>query len=206
MDRSDPTACAGDRTAEQSNEVQDSPASASQKAHNVKLGILSDSHGRSDLVRRALDVLARMGAQAVVHCGDVGGLDVLDQLAGWKAWFVWGNTDFPRPSWRRHIDALRLPWPDGPLEIPLARKRIAVFHGHELACHQALTAARHDYLLHGHTHQPDDYRIEKMRVINPGALHRVPFKTVALLDLATDELHFLPIEDPVTTVAADPLE
>jgi putative phosphoesterase len=172
----------------------------------VKLGIISDSHGRADLVRRALDILARMDAQAIIHCGDIGGLDVLEELAGWRAWFVWGNTDFPRPSWQRHIEALQLPWPDGPLTVPLAGKRIAVFHGHELTCQQALAAAQHDYLLHGHTHQPDDYHIEKMRVINPGALHRVPLKTIALLDLATDELHFLPVEDHITSHDEDPFE
>jgi predicted phosphodiesterase len=56
-----------------------------------------------------------------------------------------------------------------------------------------------DYILHGHTHQPDDYHLGTMRIINPGALHRVRIKTVALLDLATDELEFIPIDDPIAT-------
>jgi len=158
---------------------------------------MSDSHGRVDLVRRALDLLKQAGAQAVVHCGDLGGLEVLEELAGWQVWFVWGNSDFPRPFWRPQLKALNLPWPDGPLELTLDGKRIAVFHGNELACHRAMTAARHDYLIHGHTHQPDDYRIGNMRVINPGSLHRVRLKTVALLDLTTDKLEFLPVEDRI---------
>ena len=158
---------------------------------------MSDSHGRVDLVREALALLKKAGARRVIHCGDIGDLDVLEELAGWQAWFVWGNTDFSRPSWRPQVEALGLPWPDGPLDLVLADKRIGVFHGHELALQRAMAAAEHDYLLHGHTHQPDDYHVGHMRIINPGALHRARFKSVALLDLASDNLEFIPVEDPL---------
>ncbi|HSW45660.1 MAG TPA: YfcE family phosphodiesterase [Phycisphaerae bacterium] len=160
---------------------------------------MSDSHGRVDRVRRACDLFRQLGVQAVIHCGDIGGMEVLEELSGWQAWFIWGNTDFPRPAWRPQVEALQLPWPDGQLEITLAGKRIAVFHGHELGCQLAMAVAEHDYLFHGHTHQPDDYLIERMRVINPGALHRVRLKTVAVLDLASDALDFLPVDDQLTS-------
>ncbi len=156
----------------------------------MKLGIMSDSHGRAGLVQNALAVLKAAGAEAVIHCGDVGGLPVFDALAGWRCWFVWGNTDFPDPSWRAYLAALQIDWPGGPLSIRVARRRIAIFHGHEHAFQEALLAGEHDYLLHGHSHRANDYRVGAMRVINPGALHRVSTRTVALLDLATDELCF----------------
>lgn len=159
----------------------------------MKLGILSDSHGRVDAVRKALQVLDRAGAEAFIHCGDVGGLDVLDELAGRRCWFVWGNTDDPRPSWRAHVAALGLPWPEGPVELALDGKRIGVFHGYERGFREALRDCRYDYLLHGHTHERDDYREGRMRVINPGALHRVATKTVAILDLQTDQVEFLEV-------------
>jgi putative phosphoesterase len=159
----------------------------------MKLGILSDSHGQVQRTRDAIDLLCRHGAEALVHCGDVGGLDVLDELAGHRCWFVWGNTDAPRPAWRDHLATLDLPWPDGPLDLPLAGKRIAVFHGHEHGLKDVVTQAEHDYLLHGHTHQADDYRRDGMRIINPGALHRASRKTVALLDLAADEVKYFEI-------------
>ncbi len=167
------------------------------KATTVKLGIISDSHGRVDLVRRALGLLKKAGAEGVVHCGDVGGIDVLEEMTGWQAWFVWGNSDFPRPSWRPQVEALGLPWPDGPLELTLADRRIGVFHGYELAFQRAMAGNDFNYILHGHTHQPDDYRVGNMRIINPGALHRVRIKTIALLDLGTDRLEFMPVDDPV---------
>jgi len=160
----------------------------------MKLGIMSDSHGRVHAVRQARILLERAGAEAIVHCGDVGGLDVLDELAGCPCWFVWGNMDDPAPAWRGHVEALGLPWPDGPLKLRLADKRLAVFHGHELGFSRAAQAAKHDYLLYGHTHQRDDRRIAAMRMINPGALHRAATKTVALLDLANDSLQFLALQ------------
>jgi uncharacterized protein len=159
----------------------------------MKLGLLSDSHGRVALVRQALAILDRAGAEAIVHCGDIGSLEVLDELAGRRCWFVWGNTDTPHPSWRPHVEALGLPWPNAGIELTLDHQRIAVFHGHEPAFLPTLDAAQHDYLLHGHTHQRDDYHQGRMHIINPGALHRASVRTVATLDLTTDEVEFLEV-------------
>lgn len=160
----------------------------------MKLGILSDSHGRVAMVRQALRTLDEAGAEALVHCGDVGGVDVLDELADRRVWFVWGNTDDPMPSWRAHVAALGLSWPEGPLHLTLDGRRIGVYHGHERSFREALRDCRYDYLFHGHTHQSDDYHEGIMRIVNPGALYRVAVPTVALLDLAADELRFLEVE------------
>lgn len=159
----------------------------------MKLGILSDSHGRVANVRQALIALDRAGADAFIHCGDVGSLEVLEELAGRRCWFVWGNTDDPHPSWRKDVEALGLPWPEGGVELTLEQKRIAVFHGHETEFIAAMDAAAHDYLLHGHTHQRDDYYQGRMRIINPGALHRASIHTVATLDLTNDVLEFIEV-------------
>ena len=161
----------------------------------MRLGLLSDSHGRRDRVRQAVNVLDEAGAEAFVHCGDVGGAEVLEEFAGRRAWFVWGNMDFVQPTWQAWVEGLALPWPDGTLELRLAGKHLAVFHGHEPAFARALHAARHDYLLHGHSHRREDYRVGAMRVINPGGLHRVRVPTVALLDLGADTVEFIEITD-----------
>jgi uncharacterized protein len=161
----------------------------------MKIGIISDSHGQLRAVRRAVSLLTTAGAEGIIHCGDLGGLEVLDELTGRPCWFVWGNTDFPHEAWRKHVEALDLTWPTIPMEITLAGKRLAIFHGHEREFTKAIQTASYDYLFHGHTHTRDDYRMGKMRIINPGALQRVRDKTVALLDLSTDDLNFLFIHD-----------
>ncbi|HOA75012.1 MAG TPA: YfcE family phosphodiesterase [Phycisphaerae bacterium] len=159
----------------------------------MKLGIMSDSHGRVGRVRDALAILDAAGAEAIVHCGDVGGIEVLEELAGRRCWFVWGNTDYPHPTWRASVEALGLPWPDGPVEFTAAGRRIAVYHGHEPGFEGAIRSGRSEYLLHGHSHRKADYRVGPTRVINPGALHRVGVPTVAILDVQSDDLSFLEV-------------
>jgi uncharacterized protein len=159
----------------------------------VLLGVMSDSHGRIERVRQALAVLDAERVDAVIHCGDVGGLEVLEELAGRRCWFVWGNSDYPQPAWRAEVQALGLPWPEGPVEIGLNGQRLAVYHGHERGFQQAISAGEFDYVLHGHTHRAADIRGRETRVINPGALHRVAVPTVAVLDVEADEVRFLPV-------------
>ena len=60
---------------------------------NVILGILSDTHGFHQRTAHAIALLEQLGASAFVHCGDIGGEAVLDELAGRKAWVVPGNVD-----------------------------------------------------------------------------------------------------------------
>jgi putative phosphoesterase len=160
----------------------------------MKLGVLSDSHGREHRVREALTLLDRAGAEAFVHCGDVGSLDVLEAFAGRRLWVVWGNTDFPEPAWRAQLESLGIPWPDGPLHLHLAGRQVGIYHGHEYRFEHAIRSGRFDYILHGHSHRRDDYRVGQTRVVNPGALHRVAVPTVATLDLDADTVEFLSLE------------
>jgi hypothetical protein len=160
----------------------------------MKLGIMSDSHGRARVVRQAIGTLEAAGAEAFVHCGDIGGLEVLEEFAGRKLWFVWGNTDVPSPSWRAEIETLGLDWPEGSVSFRVERRQIVVFHGHERGFDAAIHSQQFDYVLHGHTHQRANRRQGRTRVINPGALHRAPAYTVALLDPVGDEVMFLDLD------------
>ncbi len=161
----------------------------------MRLGILSDSHGRVQRVQEAVAALEAAGADALVHCGDIGNPEVLEALAGHTCWFVWGNVDTPMPTWRPQVEALGLHWPDGPVEFERDGKKVGVFHGHEREFEQALRAGKYDYLLRGHSHQREDYRSGPTRVINPGALYRAGTPSVAVLDLTTDRLDFLFLGD-----------
>ena len=157
------------------------------------IGILSDSHGDAAATADAVQLLEKNGAVHLVHCGDLCGEPVLDELAGHRCTFVWGNCDSPSPTMRKYVLALGLPWPEPPVILEFAGKRIAVFHGHE----RSFAAADRDdldYVLYGHTHKYADRRVGRIRFINPGALYRARIKTVALLNLKTDKLEFLRLE------------
>lgn len=173
------------------------------------LGILSDTHGRADLAAAALRTLKASGANAFVHCGDIGGPSVFDALAGNRVWFVWGNSDEPGPRLTEYVRTLGLPLPESvPLVLTPEGRRLAVFHGHErrfgriaevilqggdAAALDGYLAGCH-YLLYGHTHSASDVRVGQVRCINSGALHRVATRSVATLDLQHDVLRFWEVE------------
>jgi putative phosphoesterase len=172
----------------------------------VILGILSDTHGQWRRTADAVRLLDRLGAEALVHCGDVGSADVLAELAGRRAWVVAGNTDVPDAPYFGGPDWPGITLGEGPLRVEVGGRRLVVFHGHETAFEnlwrdpienraQPESFAGFEYVLHGHTHVPASLRLGAVRVINPGALHRAPRYTVATLDLAADRVRFWEVRD-----------
>jgi putative phosphoesterase len=122
------------------------------------IGLVSDTHGlvRPDIFS-ALD-----GVELILHAGDVGGIDVLAELATIApVEAVAGNTDPPgtpglSESLEREIDAVR----------------IHVSHGHEVGRptpERLLAAYPHDVIVYGHTHRQLVTRVGGRLVINPGA-------------------------------------
>ncbi|MFM1868717.1 MAG: hypothetical protein RL591_2125, partial [Planctomycetota bacterium] len=71
----------------------------------AQIGFISDTHGRADRARRAIDLLIARGAERIVHLGDVGSESVLDLLAGIPALVVFGNCDDAR-SLARYAELL----------------------------------------------------------------------------------------------------
>lgn len=154
------------------------------------LGILSDSHGRVERVRAAVQVLRDHGAEMLFHCGDVGGIDVLGELLEVPTHIIWGNMDRPDGAMHAYCQTVGLAWPQTPVRVELDGKRIAACHGHEHFARSLMEGDGFDYVFFGHTHQRSDTRLGGTRLINPGALQRAAVKTVATLDLPTDKLTF----------------
>jgi putative phosphoesterase len=152
----------------------------------MKVGILSDSHGRAATVRQALADLAQRGVSVVLHCGDIDDAATVALFAGWEAHFVFGNCDLDRAALRGAMKAanVALHEPHGNLE--LEGVNLAFVHGDDKKLLRALEqAGAYDYLFYGHTHVAAEHRTGRTRVINPGALHRARPKTFAVLDLAS---------------------
>ncbi len=122
------------------------------------IGLVSDTHG---LVRPELHA-ALEGVELILHAGDVGGDDVLDELATIApVQAVFGNTDAPgRPRLAQYIVRT------------VGGVRIHVSHGHELGSPtpaRLLAAYPADVLVFGHTHRPLIARADGRLVVNPGA-------------------------------------
>ena len=122
------------------------------------IGLISDTHG---LVRPGVHQ-ALAGVELILHAGDVGGDDVLDELAlVAPVLAVFGNTDLPgdprlEPEIVHVVDGVR----------------IHVSHGHELGSPtpaKLLDRYPHDVLVYGHTHRQLVTRAQGRLVVNPGA-------------------------------------
>ena len=143
------------------------------------VGLISDTHGllRSD-VHRAL-----AGVELILHAGDVGGDEVLDELeliAPVLA--VYGNTDPPGD-----------PRLNEAIEISIGEMSVHVSHGHEVGSpspQKLLARYAADVIVFGHTHQQLVARAEGRLVVNPGAAGPRRFNvepTVARLTIANGE-------------------
>ena len=131
----------------------------------IVAGLISDTHG---LLRPDVHT-ALQGVDLIIHAGDVGGSNILDELrliAPVQA--VYGNTD---PVGDPNLEA--------ELTIPLDGIEIHVSHGHELGSptpEKLVAAYHHLVIIYGHTHVPLIERIGGQLVVNPGAAGPRRFK------------------------------
>ena len=122
------------------------------------VGLISDTHGmlRPDVFT------AFAGVDLILHAGDVGGDEILDELALIApVHAVYGNTDAPGQP--RLSEAI---------EIEISGVRVHVSHGHEVGSPTpAKLLARYaaDVIVYGHTHRQLITRAGDRWVVNPGA-------------------------------------
>jgi putative phosphoesterase len=157
------------------------------------IGILSDTHDQVERTRAAVALLVSHGAERLIHCGDLTIADVVHQLTDLPSHFVFGNCDYDKESLRAAINQIGGTCLGCGGLITLGERRIAVTHGHLSQELDRLAAQAPDYLFFGHTHRISDVQKGLTRWINPGALHRAPNWTVALLNLASNHLSVLPV-------------
>jgi len=158
----------------------------------MKIGIVSDSHGRIDNTQKALAILGEKGAQTVIHCGDIDDAATVQLFAGWDAHFVFGNCDHDQDDLKRAIREIGGKLHDMFGILGIEGHRIGFTHGHlDGPFRQLKHRSDLDYIFYGHTHQRDDHRHGSTRIINPGALHRATPKTFVLLDLGSAEVKYI---------------
>ncbi|MHC8344771.1 metallophosphoesterase family protein [Pseudomonas sp. RT6P73] len=143
----------------------------------MKVGVISDTHG---LLRpEALAALA--GCEQIIHAGDIGDAEILDQLrAIAPLYVVRGNNDLDAP-WAENIpDLLRFDL-DG-WETLLV---------HDIADVPVELESSTKLVITGHSHKPRiEWRGEQL-YLNPGSAGRRRFKlpvTLALLEVLETSL------------------
>lgn len=152
----------------------------------MKIGILSDSHGRRPALVAALAELRERGITTVLHCGDVEDTETVALFRGLDAHFVPGNCDPDSEALRAAVEAAGCTYHDGWGQLEREGRKIAFLHGDDKGRMRELESSGYfDFLFYGHTHEAAEHRAGPTRVINPGALHRARPKTFLVLDLTS---------------------
>ncbi|HEY2027277.1 MAG TPA: metallophosphoesterase family protein [Gemmatimonadaceae bacterium] len=153
------------------------------------IGLISDTHG---LVRPQVH-RALAGVEIILHAGDVGGDEVLDELALIAPVLaVYGNTDTPGdPRLRDAIDRV------------FGGVSVHVSHGHELGSPTLVKLLERypaQVIVYGHTHRQLITRADGRLVVNPGAAGARRFKlepSVARLTVSDGaaDVALVPLDD-----------
>jgi uncharacterized protein len=141
----------------------------------MKIGVISDTHDQSDLIRQAVDCFNAENVEWVIHCGDWISPFILFFFQKLRAPLrgVFGNNDGDRFRHLafKHKWGLDLEYEERFLQLELDRKKIAVFHGdYPDLVTGLISSGKYDLVCHGHTHLRVNEYIGNILSLNPGSL------------------------------------
>jgi putative phosphoesterase len=165
----------------------------------MKVCLVSDSHDRSDALAQAIGEARELGAQAVIHCGDlIGAQTMLAALAhGLPVHLIHGNnvgdTQALHRLSRRNGEGgstAAVHYHGAEAQIELGGRRICVVHwdhhGYAMAC-----TGDWDLVCCGHSHRAEVKRVADVKggstwLVNPGTVAGLAAPcTWVMADLAT---------------------
>ena len=130
----------------------------------MKVLVVSDSHGRNDLLRQAIGQEAPI--DLLIHAGDVEGdlKKILGEETEYKIKVVAGNMD-------RSAEV------NASLAFDVGAHRVFLTHGHHYGVHYTASAlvdmakkCKADVAIFGHTHMPVREKEDGVLLLNPGSI------------------------------------
>ena len=149
----------------------------------MKVCIVSDSHDRADALARAVGEARELGAQAVIHCGDlIGAQTILPALAhGLPTHLIHGNNvgdtqALHRQARKSEVDDAKgtLHYHGADARLELGGRRVFLVHyddyGYAMAC-----TGDWDLVCCGHSHHAEVRRVPSVKgretwLVNPGTV------------------------------------
>lgn len=155
----------------------------------MRIGIISDTHDRLEIVADAVRLLAENQVELILHCGDIETVETVALFRPIPTHFVFGNWDKEKVKLAAAIRDVGGHHHESFGAMELVGKRIAWVHSHDRHQFYELEHCNYfDYVFYGHTHIREQHRTGKTLVANPGALFRANPKTCIVLDVATGEV------------------
>lgn len=148
----------------------------------MKIGILSDTHTKSGRSQRVIDHLLENGAEFIIHAGDIGKPDHLEQLknCGKRYIAVYGNNDAHLVEYHNKFNLVQEPH-----YFKLAKTKFKLMH---LPFYMS---ADTEVVLFGHTHTFEcDFKNGTL-FLNPGeaCARNKPVSECAMLEVTPEAFH-----------------
>lgn len=141
--------------------AQEPVAEIKSAAKNGIIGVISDTHG---LLRPEVSDAFR-GVSLILHAGDIGSADVLDNL----------RTIAPVVAVRGNNDAEA--WAEGIPEVEIVRVAgVSIYLLHDVKTMKQPSSLKVDVVISGHSHRPAIERRNGILYLNPGSAGPRRFK------------------------------
>lgn len=159
----------------------------------MQIGVVSDTHGHMLFAKQATAALKKYDLETVIHCGDIGGPEIISLFKPWPTHFVFGNVDhYLEGLLDRAIGAAGQTNHGVFGSIELAGKQIAFLHSDDhTRLHTTIASQEYDLVCYGHTHIAEQHVEERTLVLNPGAIYRANPRSIAVVTLPSMEVEFI---------------
>ena len=119
----------------------------------MRLGVISDTHGHVELTRPAVRMLESLEVEAVLHCGDIGSMAVVELFAAWPTHFVFGNCDENTAAFAAAIKRAGQTCHGLFGELDFDGVKVVLLHSHERnRFRETIDSGRYRLVCYGHTH------------------------------------------------------
>ncbi len=160
------------------------------------LGIISDTHGQLSTTLQARKLFEEQGVSVVIHCGDIGGEEIVRAFEGIETHFVYGNSDGENELLRQAAEETGNTFHGWYGSLERDGIRVFFLHGHQSERFEAeLCSECWNLICVGHTHFPTLQQFGETVLLNPGALYRVPVPRVAVVRLPELEVESFTLDD-----------
>lgn len=146
-------------------------------------GILADTHDNKIPIEKALEVFRQNKVQCILHAGDLISPQILELFQNFQLYLSLGNND-SEAALVAYANLLNIPAPKKHWFFSAFGKKILLTHGDDPTFFREVTQPQNpyslNYVIKGHTHFPEDYLRNNIRILNPGPLYRCARYSAAL--------------------------
>lgn len=156
------------------------------------IGVISDTHDNFRDSRKAAEIFKEKKIQTILHAGDLENPAILEIFHEFEIYLTHGNVDPDIAEINQKLFYMKKSECRVHYDIQLHQKNILLTHGDNIPYFRAaVESGNYHYIIKGHTHFPEDYRRNNIRILNPGALARASQFTIGILDLRKDQWNII---------------